>query len=471
MLCKYCGSEMIEGEPLCPQCGKAQEETICPPCEEAPEEAACPQCEEAPEEAACPQCEEVSDALKTPEKRVSKMALTAVVAAGLLVIALVAVLLHISGTRGEKETEPTAGTTEPTVEATKPEPEYTDEDRQSVVATLNGRELTVGELQVYYWMDVWTFLDQYQYYLSYMGLDVSAPLSEQTYGEDGETWQDFFLERALKSWQEHNVLCSMADAEDFRPTQEDQDFLNDLDARMEELAKTNGFDSAEELVFRNFGALATVQGYKNYVTNYYVAISYYSYKHEGMEFTQGELEACFQEHAESLAQKGITKETKYIDVRHILLMPEGGTVGEDGSTTYSDQEWAACQEKAQALYEQWRSGEATEDSFAALATEHTEDGGSQSTGGLYENVTEGWAVQEFNDWCFDASRKPGDHGLVKTSYGYHIMYFVDSKEAWVKSCKEQLAADAMNKLIESGNELYPILVNEDKLAIGNVDLA
>jgi hypothetical protein len=37
-------------------------------------------------------------------------------------------------------------------------------------------------------------------------------------------------------------------------------------------------------------------------------------------------------------------------------------------------------------------------------------------------------VTNFNDWCFDSSRQPGDTGIVygeSTSYkGYHVMYFV-----------------------------------------------
>ena len=37
-------------------------------------------------------------------------------------------------------------------------------------------------------------------------------------------------------------------------------------------------------------------------------------------------------------------------------------------------------------------------------------------------------VDTFNDWCFDESRKPGDHGIVETTYGYHIMYFVGHSE-------------------------------------------
>ena len=32
-------------------------------------------------------------------------------------------------------------------------------------------------------------------------------------------------------------------------------------------------------------------------------------------------------------------------------------------------------------------------------------------------------VTEFNDWCFDAARQPGDTGVVDTQYGAHVMYF------------------------------------------------
>ena len=34
----------------------------------------------------------------------------------------------------------------------------------------------------------------------------------------------------------------------------------------------------------------------------------------------------------------------------------------------------------------------------------------------------------FNDWMFDAARQPGDHGIVETKHGYHIMYFVGEQE-------------------------------------------
>lgn len=111
------------------------------------------------------------------------------------------------------------------------------------------------------------------------------------------------------------------------------------------------------------------------------------------------------------------------NVRHILVGFEGGTKDENGATVYSDEEKAAAKTKAEELLAQWKSGEATEESFAALATENTTDPGSKDNGGLYENITPGQMVPAFNDWCFDSTRAAGDTGIVETEYGFHVMYF------------------------------------------------
>lgn len=112
-----------------------------------------------------------------------------------------------------------------------------------------------------------------------------------------------------------------------------------------------------------------------------------------------------------------------INVRHILVSFEGGTTAND-VTVYSDEEKAAAKASAEEILAQWKAGEATEESFAALASEKTTDTGSSSNGGLYENVYPGQMVTAFNDWCFDESRNPGDTDIVETEYGYHVMYFV-----------------------------------------------
>ncbi len=107
-----------------------------------------------------------------------------------------------------------------------------------------------------------------------------------------------------------------------------------------------------------------------------------------------------------------------VDVRHVLIEPEEDT--EDA--------WEACRQKAQALLDEWIIGGASEEAFAAMAKEYTADGNGDE-GGLYEGVTKDYMVEAFDAWIFDESRQEGDYGLVKTEFGYHIMYFVHGDTA------------------------------------------
>ena len=116
------------------------------------------------------------------------------------------------------------------------------------------------------------------------------------------------------------------------------------------------------------------------------------------------------------------------DVRHILVGYEGGTTDDSGTTTYSDEEKNAAKEEAEAILKEWQDGEATEDSFAALANEKSTDTGSNENGGLYEAIYPGQMVAAFEEWSFDETRKAGDTGIVQTDYGYHVMYFSGDNE-------------------------------------------
>lgn len=117
-----------------------------------------------------------------------------------------------------------------------------------------------------------------------------------------------------------------------------------------------------------------------------------------------------------------------VNVRHILVKFEGGTTDSTtGTTTYSDEEKEAAKQKAEEILDEWMSGDATEDSFAALADEKSDDGNG-TTGGLYENVYPGQMVSSFNDWCFDESRQTGNTGIIESQYGYHVMYFVGKSD-------------------------------------------
>ena len=111
-----------------------------------------------------------------------------------------------------------------------------------------------------------------------------------------------------------------------------------------------------------------------------------------------------------------------VNVRHILVK----AVDADGDGTYSDAEKQTAYDAVKAIENEWLAGGGTEEGFAALANEKSEDAGSNTNGGLYENIYKGQMVTEFNDFCF-GERKTGDYAIVygeSSAYaGYHLVYF------------------------------------------------
>ncbi|MBQ2775122.1 MAG: peptidylprolyl isomerase [Clostridia bacterium] len=133
-----------------------------------------------------------------------------------------------------------------------------------------------------------------------------------------------------------------------------------------------------------------------------------------------------------------------VDVRHILL-----SFLEDPSDTTStptDKQIAAAKTSADEIYKQWQAGEKTEDSFAALAKEKSKDSGSAADGGLITGITSTSSyVESFLNWCFTEGRKPGDHGIIESSYGYHIMYCSKTDFAWKDTIRSTKADEDFTK--------------------------
>ena len=123
------------------------------------------------------------------------------------------------------------------------------------------------------------------------------------------------------------------------------------------------------------------------------------------------------------------------NVRHILVTEDNLDLAEGEEAT--DEMILA---KAQEILDSW---DGTEEGFAELAKEYSQDGNA-AEGGLYENVAKGAMVSEFEDWCYEAGRKAGDTGIVKTTYGQHIMYFVGYGETpyWYYACNNALVSNA-----------------------------
>lgn len=150
-------------------------------------------------------------------------------------------------------------------------------------------------------------------------------------------------------------------------------------------------------------------------------------------------------------EKKAPSPVKTVSVRHILVKPEGL---DDKNAT--DDTWKDAKVKAEKLLKEFKAS-ASEDNFAQLANANTDDPGSSTTGGLYENITPGEMVKEFDAWCFDKSRKAGDTGIVKTEYGYHIMYFISNDGYnWQSVGADDMAQTYMNTETEKLYNANPV---------------
>jgi len=472
MNCKKCEAELEEGMKFCPSCGAAQDEAEQIAAEPVAEET--PAVEEAPVKAGL---------------GAGKIALLVVLA--IAAIAVVIALI-VGGAGGKEPAETTAPAASGDVTETQPVPtipadgnpddvtckgSYSVSDEEilaageTVVATMGESKLTNADLQVYYWMSVYDFLNQYGSYASMFGLDYTQPMDTQLSLEGTMTWQQYFLDAALSTWKNYQAMSHAANDAGYVLDEEYVDYLAKLPDNLTANAVSMGYESAEAMVQADMGVGATMEDYLEYLQIYYLGYMYYGEQLEQIEVTDAEVEAYFDAHAAEYLENGLEKtDETYVDVRHILISPEGGTADETGATVYSEAEWAAAEAKANDVLNEWLSGEKTEDSFAALAQTHSVDGGSSSNGGLYENVYMGQMVPEFEAWCFDAARQVGDYGIVKTTYGYHIMYFVGSDLVWRITAEEDMLVEKGNAFLQEVLDKYPAEIDYSAICLGNVDL-
>ena len=436
--------------------------------------------EEASEEAA-------AEEEKPEEKKATPGKIAVMVTAIVLVVAVIAGLL-MTGSKipPAAETAP-ATTVETAPPATVPadgNPDdetckgtYTVTDEEvigvagTVVATLGDHTLTNSQLQVYYWQQIQSFLQSdTAYMMMYYGmLDYTQPLDTQLCPlAEGLTWQQFFLREALTTWKGYCALNDQAAAAQMTLSEEE---LAEIEQSLTSMAQYYGM-TEEDILKAMVGAGATREDYTNFQKTIWQGNLFYEAERAKMIPTQEDLEAVFAEHEQEFAESGITKEGRYVNVRHILFVPEGGTTDETtGQTTYTEEEWEACKVKAEDILNMWTSGAQTEESFAALATAMTQDPGSQQTGGLYENVTQGQMVAEFDAWCFDEAREPGHHGIVKTTYGYHVMYFVSSTPIWETYSEQYYVNEKSAALVEELVAQYELSVDYSAIMLGYVNMA
>ncbi len=172
--------------------------------------------------------------------------------------------------------------------------------------------------------------------------------------------------------------------------------------------------------------------------------------------------------------------SKVYSVRHILVIPESGDDNSSSSSSstatkkYTEEEWAAALEKANSILDEYNKGDKTELSFAELAEKYTDDTSSTSVnmnnmyGGGIMDTQLGQMVSDFENWAIDSSRKYGDVEIVKSSYGYHIMFFISYCPQYMYDAENQYITDLINDDADSAAKTY---YEKERIGMRNAEVA
>lgn len=160
-------------------------------------------------------------------------------------------------------------------------------------------------------------------------------------------------------------------------------------------------------------------------------------------------------------------QTELYSVRHILIPPVEDMENVSNAT---DAEWSAALLKAEQIYSEYEKSDKTEIAFANLAEKYSADTNSTSEGysGLYggeiSKAKLGEMVPEFEKWATDDSRKYGDVEIVKSQFGYHIMYFVYDGPTYMFNLMDEV-------FNQKGSDLIKSVEYKERMAFGKTTVA
>ena len=173
-----------------------------------------------------------------------------------------------------------------------------------------------------------------------------------------------------------------------------------------------------------------------------------------------------------LGREKDTDSYQTMNYRSIQILAET-TPSEDGSTALpTEDQLAAAKEQAQGLLDQWKAGDATADSFAALAKENSADETTKENGGLHEDANRDSLDAALTDWLFAQGRQVGDTTVVESTdssgnvTGYQVLYVESFGEIqWKYQATSSLRSEDYNQWYEDLQAKYPAELTEDGKAI------
>lgn len=301
--------------------------------------------------------------------------------------------------------------------------------------TIAGKTISAAEYDFNYYM-VYNY--QFMQYASYgmvptvaagSGYDLSTACALS--GFENITWGEYIKKAAVKQLEETFILNQHANTEGMKLSASNQKQIDTFYTKTQTEADTYKL-TFDQFLTTMYGDKMTKTEFDRIISEFLLAAQYKARLIADYTYTDAELQTYYTENKDNY--KNIDLPT----VRHILYLAPTGV---DGYTDATQAELATAKAKADATLAKIK----TYDDMVTIGDAEYADGAAMEAAEYA--VATGAMVPEFETWSYDTARKPGDTAIIKTEYGYHVMYFVRTEKDWMADAKSKISSDKFEAYI------------------------
>ncbi len=311
---------------------------------------------------------------------------------------------------------------------------------------VGGHEINRVEYDYYYNMATNNYINTYGSFLSYMGLDTTKDYADQPYS-DTMSWKDAFDEMAVAQLTQAKVLSDDAAVKGFSA-----DITADYDnfaASIAQAAQANGI--TEKRYYKaSFGQYATKEGVESYVKEGLLTEAYYNYLLEQNTPSAEDITAYYEEN------KNNYDTVSYRNYAFTAEAAEGATEEQIAESMKQQKD------KAEEMKARLEAGE----DFKALCIEYAPEESkatyenTETDATLVENATYGATPTSYQDWLYEAERTAGDIFVAEdtASNRYYVIEFTGRAqgESYEDTISSTLAGEKVTEYITALTETYEV---------------
>lgn len=246
------------------------------------------------------------------------------------------------------------------------------------------------------------------YYESYLGYDAEKRDDKQDYSDE-LTWYDHFAAKTTDAMIEYKALLKAADEAGYEYTTWEEDY-EEFETGMKDSAASLG-ESVSDYYKDMFGKYATKSRIKEYVKDYYKAISYYTALREELGASDSEISEYYNENKDDY---------DLFSYRMFTIKAED----------MEDESFETAKSKA----EEFRDSVSDEETFITACKSYAPEGDetyeSDDASLIEDSSSSYFASYPFSEWLLDGERSEGDVEMFEDSDSNcaYIIYFISREE-------------------------------------------